>query len=222
MIYQLSVGPINENVYIIDKGTGPLVVFDPGAEPERIFSFCLSKRDKSNIPILYIVASHGHLDHVVAIPWLMDLCNKENIPYLLFAPRLDKDYFGENSKATHEKIFTNINAVALFVKQWVPIPDADIYFDDGYILPDTGITVIHTPGHTRGSCCFLDEDGKSLIAGDTLFKDGWGRTDNFDGDEETLMASIRERLCTLDDDVAVLPGHGDVTTIGREKRYFNA
>jgi len=53
-----------------------------------------------------------------------------------------------------------------------------------------------------------------------LFKDGRGRTDNFDADEDTIIRSIRERLCVLPDDVRVLPGHGAPTTIGQEKRYY--
>ena len=59
------------------------------------------------------------------------------------------------------------------------------------------------------------------MAGDTLFRDGRGRTDNFDSDEAAIVHSIRERLCPLHDAVRVWPGHGEPTTIGREKRYYS-
>src|SRR5207245_6640024 len=80
---------------------------------------------------------------------------------------------------------------------------------------------IHTPGHTKGSVCFLMEvegEGTLLFSGDHLFAGSIGRTDLPGGSYEELMASMAEKILPLDDDVQVLPGHGPVTTVGRERR----
>jgi glyoxylase-like metal-dependent hydrolase (beta-lactamase superfamily II) len=81
------------------------------------------------------------------------------------------------------------------------------------------VMVIHTPGHTPGSCCFLV--GRHLISGDTLFPGGPGRT-NSPQDLQQTIASITNSLYTLPDDTTVLPGHGDGTTIGRSRREYAA
>src|SRR5437870_12963936 len=82
-------------------------------------------------------------------------------------------------------------------------------------------TAIHTPGHTKGSVCFLLEvegEGTVLFSGDHLFAGSIGRTDLPGGSYEELMVSMAEKILPLDDDVQVLPGHGPVTTVGRERR----
>ncbi len=220
MIHCLSVGPIGENVYIIENAGSPLVVVDPGAEPERLLAETLAAVGRSAAPGVLIALTHGHLDHVAALPGLLAGLATHGVQARTFAPAGDRDYFGEKAKATNERIFASIQALAFFRKHWVPIPDADEYYEHGFMLPDTDIVAIHTPGHTRGSSCFLAEGGSSLIAGDTLFRDGRGRTDNYDADESTIVHSIRERLCSLHDAVRVWPGHGEQTTIGHEKRYY--
>jgi hydroxyacylglutathione hydrolase len=78
--------------------------------------------------------------------------------------------------------------------------------------------VIHTPGHTPGSCCFHIND--IVFAGDTLFPDGHGNTSFSGGNQEAIMKSIREKLLTLPDETKVLPGHGPSTTIDRERRLY--
>ena len=75
---------------------------------------------------------------------------------------------------------------------------------------------MHTPGHSPGSVCLYNEDLKTLISGDTLFRGGWGRTDSPGGDFAAMERSLA-RLFALDDDTIVLPGHGEPTTIGDER-----
>ena len=95
--------------------------------------------------------------------------------------------------------------------------------DDGQVVRGAGLafTAIHTPGHTEGSVCLrLDVDGEAplLLSGDHLFAGSIGRTDLPGGSYEALVASMREKVLPLDDDVRVLPGHGRRTTIGEERR----
>jgi glyoxylase-like metal-dependent hydrolase (beta-lactamase superfamily II) len=82
------------------------------------------------------------------------------------------------------------------------------------------LLVLHTPGHTPGSVCLLDEDEGVLYSGDTLFAGAWGRTDLPGGDEDAIAGSLA-RLAGLDDRVTVHPGHGASTTIGRERAWLD-
>ena len=95
-----------------------------------------------------------------------------------------------------------------------PLADGDRIAAGG-----NGVTVIHTPGHTPGSCCFLV--GRYLISGDTLFPGGPGHTNSPEELQQTI-ASIRERLYALPGDTLVLPGHGEGTTIGRSREEYAA
>lgn len=81
------------------------------------------------------------------------------------------------------------------------------------------LSVLHTPGHTEGSVCLLEEDEGLLFAGDTLFSGGWGRVDLPGGDADAMVASMA-RLTGLEDRVEVFPGHGPATTIGRERAWM--
>ena len=98
------------------------------------------------------------------------------------------------------------------------LPDPDYYLNDDHDLDCCGGVAIHTPGHTPGSTSFWFEESKILIAGDTLFKGGIGRTDFPGGNYDQIVSSIRERLYTLDDDATVITGHGPATTIISEKQ----
>jgi len=82
------------------------------------------------------------------------------------------------------------------------------------------LRVLHTPGHTEGSVCLLAPDDGLLFSGDTLFAGGWGRIDLPGGSAEAMAASIA-RLTEFEDALAVLPGHGAVTTIGRERAWMD-
>jgi hydroxyacylglutathione hydrolase len=96
----------------------------------------------------------------------------------------------------------------------------DVELQDGQIISFNSetIKVLHTPGHTSGSCCFLIKN--ILISGDTLFPNGPGNTFGSSGDEKTIYASIRQKLMPLPDDTQVFPGHGASTTIGKERTLY--
>ncbi len=96
----------------------------------------------------------------------------------------------------------------------------DLKLEDGQRIEfgEQQITVIHTPGHTPGGCCFLTDD--LLFSGDTLFPGGPGSTLFTDGSEQTILKSIREKLLVLPDNTQVYPGHGPSTTIGKERYLY--
>lgn len=99
--------------------------------------------------------------------------------------------------------------------------EADVLVKDGDVLSLVGFSwkVLETPGHTAGSVCYYVESEDVLLSGDTLFADSLGRTDLPTGDLQAIVRSITEKLLTLPEDTMVYPGHGEVTTIGHEKRY---
>ena len=96
----------------------------------------------------------------------------------------------------------------------------DMKLEDGQMIEfgDEVLSVIHTPGHTPGGCCFLV--GKYLFSGDTLFPNGPGNTSFPGGDEQAILRSIRQKLMPLPDDTIVYPGHGAATTIGKERELY--
>lgn len=96
----------------------------------------------------------------------------------------------------------------------------DLKLQDGQIIEfgDEKITVLHTPGHTPGGCCFII--GTDLFSGDTLFPGGYGNVSFRGGDEQAILKSIKEKLMVLSDQIKVYPGHGPGTTIGQERRLY--
>jgi hydroxyacylglutathione hydrolase len=136
-----------------------------------------------------ILASHGHSDHVGAVK---ELAVATGAPFMVPAGDL----------ALAEK-YVGVQAA-------VPLNDGD-RLDFG----DISLTVIATPGHTPGSSCFYAPG--LLFSGDTLFAGGVGRTDLPGGSSDALFSSIRERIFTLAGDTVVYPGHGERTTVARER-----
>jgi glyoxylase-like metal-dependent hydrolase (beta-lactamase superfamily II) len=210
MLERLTVGPIGENAYILMKGSACILV-DPGDEPERILSFLDSRALSPSL----IVATHGHLDHTAAIPELLAAWHARGLEVPLAAHAQDADYFGAKSEETNRQVFAAIRALGYFKAYWRPIPSLDFVLSDGDAIPGSSLRVIHSPGHTRGSICLYDEPASILISGDTLFRDGVGRTDGPDSDPAALGSSLK-RLFMLPPMTRVFPGHGEETTIGRE------
>jgi glyoxylase-like metal-dependent hydrolase (beta-lactamase superfamily II) len=199
-IEPLIVGPLFSNCYIVwDEDVKEGVVIDPGDDPGDI----LDAIKKLKIKIKYILATHGHFDHVGAVaPLLKEL----NIDFL-----------------AHEEDFFFIEDGENAARRWgIDIeqpPKPDRFIEDGEKIKvgNFELEVIYTPGHSPGGVCFLND--KMLFGGDTLFQGSIGRTDFRKGSYEDLSKSIKTRLYTLPDDTIVYTGHGPVTTIGDEKRY---
>jgi len=210
MLERLTVGPIGENAYVVVSG-GACVLVDPGDEGQRIVGFLDSKGLAPDI----VVATHGHLDHTGAIPEVLAAfaARGRRIPVAIHAA--DAGYLGPGGEDSNRRLFASIGAPGYFKSKWRTLPPADILLADGDAVPGTALKVIHTPGHSPGSVCLYDEAGATLLSGDTLFRDGFGRTDCFDSDPEALELSVG-RLFALPPLTRVFPGHGEETEIGRE------
>ncbi len=198
MVKVFSVGPLQENtVIVIDEDTNEAVIIDPGAEGERIVE------KLGDAKPVAIINTHGHLDHVGQVGFLKE---KFDIPFYMNR----KDTFLINND-----IFPGFSHIIGAYP--CPEPDFDLKEGNQVKFGRRRFIVIETPGHTPGGVCFYDPDNKLLITGDTLFRGSVGRTDLPGGDFETLKKSL-EKLMELPDDTVVVPGHGNTTTIGEEKR----
>jgi glyoxylase-like metal-dependent hydrolase (beta-lactamase superfamily II) len=129
---------------------------------------------------------------------------------------------GDHVQALREVVDATKAPVRAHPDDRLPVPAEPIGDGDVHTLGTVEFKVLHTPGHTPGSVCFLlEEAGEShLFAGDTLFPGGPGNTQGDPKRFETIMRSLDEKLFVLPDDTHVYPGHGDDTTIGTERPHL--
>jgi glyoxylase-like metal-dependent hydrolase (beta-lactamase superfamily II) len=211
----LILGPFEANCYILEINKNLTIIIDPGS-PDAVLSAALESLQTEGICVLL---THRHLDHCLGAGLVKDYCDKIKIPFTLAIHEDDSDAVGQNSGLSHLK---DIRALGLpsdmgFLGNYGSLPEATRILHDADIIH--GMTVIHTPGHSRGSICFYKENDRVLFSGDTLFAGSVGRADLPGGHEQALLVAIRQKLMCLPDDTVVYPGHGPMTSIGRERKY---
>jgi glyoxylase-like metal-dependent hydrolase (beta-lactamase superfamily II) len=202
MIFEsFPVGPLQCNCTILgDEQAGEAIVIDPGDEVGRI----QKRLTELRLKVKQILITHAHIDHVGGALKLKRLTgapillNEYDLPLL----NMMDEQAGWLGVATPE----------------TAQPDASLSDGLRVGLETYPAQVIHTPGHTQGSVCLHFAPMKLLVAGDTLFAGSIGRTDLPGGNFEQIIDSIESRLLALPDETKVLPGHGPLTTIGRERR----
>ena len=196
----MPLGFIMANTYIItDDITGEAAVIDCG----ECTSGLLEKLKDCNLK--YILLTHGHFDHILGVHELKQCFPQAKIVIHKVDAKCLTD---ENESSAFE--------VAEGYQKYV---EPDILVDEGdkLNLGSLEIKVMHTPGHTKGSVCYLIEQEKCIFTGDTLFCLTTGRTDLRGGSDTDMEKSIK-RLYDMDEEYAVFPGHNRDTTIGYEKR----
>ena len=196
----LIVGPLFSNCHIVwDDSTKEGAIIDPGDDADDI----LTKVKELGITIKYILATHGHFDHVAAVAPLKRALKAE------FLAHKDDFFFIEDGE----------NAARRWGFDIEPPSKPDRFVEEGDIIKVGGCSfkVLHTPGHSPGGISFLHNS--MVFVGDTLFQSNTGRTDLRMGSFEDLKKSIKTRLYSLPDDTIVYTGHGPNTTIGSEKRH---
>jgi glyoxylase-like metal-dependent hydrolase (beta-lactamase superfamily II) len=200
IVHGIVVGAFQENCWVIgNRRTGEAICVDPGDEPDEILAMA---RDMG-VRIKYIANSHAHIDHILGVGPVREATGAK---FLLHPGDL------EIARGT-----------ARSARAWMgveipnpPEPDALLADNDDIDIDGLKLKVLHTPGHTPGSVCFVANG--VLFAGDTLFQGSVGRTDLPGGDQDQEMASIVDRLLLLPDETIVLPGHMGQTTIGEERQ----
>jgi hydroxyacylglutathione hydrolase len=201
MIHEiLPVGPLQCNCSIIgDATTLEAFVIDPGDDIQQVMAII----QKHSLQVKQIVITHAHIDHVGGA---MKLRALTGAPILL----------NQNDYALLKMLDMQAAWIGMATPGLVEI-DQSVGQSDTLKVGDLVADVLHTPGHTEGSICLYFAPEKTLIAGDTLFAGGIGRTDLPGGSSEKILQSLHQQLLALPDETVVIPGHGPSTTIGHER-----
>jgi len=201
MIHEIfPVGPLQCNCSVVgDETTHEAMVIDPGDEIGRILEIV----KRHNLTVKQIVVTHAHIDHVGGA---MKLKQATDAPILL----------NQNDSTLLKMLDIQAAWVGMAVPEKVHI-DQNLADGDSLKTGTLAATVLHTPGHTEGSVCLYFAEEKKLIAGDTLFAGSIGRTDLPGGSFQKIMNSLHHRVLALPDETLVVPGHGSLTTIGKER-----
>ena len=202
MIHEiLPVGPLQCNCSIIgDEVTREAMVIDPGDEIEDVLALVR----QHNLQVKQIVITHAHIDHVGGA---MKLRAASGAPVLL----------NQNDYALLKMLDVQAAWVGMRSPGKVEI-DRSISTGERVSAGSHTAEILHTPGHTEGSICLYFAPEKKLLAGDTLFAGSIGRTDLPGGDMQKIMRSLHNTLMALPDETVVVPGHGELTTIGQERK----
>src|SRR3954471_3120621 len=201
------------NCYVAATGPGSeCVVVDPGQDAAQGVAEIVREHRLKPVAVLL---THGHIDHMWSVTPVAGTYDATawihpDDRHLLTDPMAG--------------ISRETAAMLLGGRYEFAEPDEVAELGDGQVLDLAGlqVTVDHTPGHTQGSVTFrtpyrLEEISEGMFSGDLLFAGSIGRTDLPGGDHPTMLATLRDKVLTLPDDIVVLPGHGDQTTIGRER-----
>ncbi len=201
-IKSIVLGPVQTNVYfLINDGTKEAVLFDPAYAAERITGFL----ENNGLTLKAIFLTHGHFDHITGVSGI-----KEKVKVPVYASRREERLLSDGQ--LNESLGSYGYSVTI---------EPDVWLSDLETVEIAGfkIKMFDTPGHTEGSCCYYLENEKILISGDTLFAGSVGRTDLPTGSMKELLSSIENKLMQLPDDVDVYPGHGEMTSIGYERKW---
>lgn len=192
----LPLGALQANCYLLSDEEGATAVIDPGDEAGTI----LETVRAGELAVEAILLTHAHFDHILAADELRRETGAPVYVYETDAPALADPR-------------RNLTVLA---KGGAGPLRADHLLKDGEELRvgRLAVSVLHTPGHTPGSCCFLC--GDALFSGDTLFAGSIGRTDFPGGDDQAMAASLR-MLAALEPGIRVFPGHGESTTLSKER-----
>ena len=194
----------SENTFVLwDDESLESAIVDPGcsdsSEENELENFITD----NNLKVKYLINTHCHIDHILGCEFVK---NKYNPAY--YAPELDIPLL-QNAKM--QAIFVGMNfSISI-------LPDEYLTENKNLYLGKSELSFLFTPGHTPGEFCIYINDIKSCISGDVLFYDSIGRTDLWGGNYDTLIKSINEKLLILPDDTKIYPGHGESSTISREK-----
>lgn len=198
LVKRLVVGPLGTNCYVVASAPGAgAAIIDPGGDAEAILAVIAD----NDLRVVYVINTHGHSDHVAANGDVLQATGAKLVIHERDAPMLADPV-------------ANISA---FIGAETTSPPADmtVVDNDAVDIDGLALRVLHTPGHTPGSICLLGR--QTLFSGDTLFAGSVGRTDLPGGSSRQMAESLAAKIATLDNDVVVYAGHGESTTIGREK-----
>lgn len=189
------------NCYILtDEKTGISGIADIGWYTDSLDNYIKSK----DMKVEYIILTHGHFDHIMGVAKAREATGAKIL--------IHKD----DAICLKDKNFNLMNTFG--VKAEFEPCEPDIIANDGDIIKigESELKTMHTPGHSKGSVIFIDNDGHNIISGDTLFHSTVGRTDTLGGSIEEMKVSVK-KILALDGDYDIYPGHGPATTLSHER-----
>jgi hydroxyacylglutathione hydrolase len=196
---------MNSYVYYCEEMMEGIII-DPGYfekyEEDKLMDFV----NKSGIRITKILMTHGHVDHVMGNTFARDTFEV-------------KSYLHKEDKFLYDNADNQGSLFGICIR---PLPETESFTDDGtkFDIGKNVLRVLHTPGHSPGGVCFIDDAEKTIFPGDLIFRNSIGRTDLAGGDYDKLINSIKKRLfASCGDDYKIYPGHMEPTTVGQEKKY---
>lgn len=206
-VKQFIFNAFGESTFVVsDEATSEAIIVDPGmadaSERARLDQFIAD----NGLKIKGIVNTHLHVDHCMGANYVRD---RYGVPVHAHA---DDAFLGEMVPAQAARFGLRGKTEPVTI-------DAPLQAGDTIQLGDDRLEVIHVPGHSPGGIALYSPSGKFVLAGDSLFAGSIGRTDLPGGDQATLVRSVKQNLLSLPDDTLVLPGHGQPTTIGRERAH---
>jgi glyoxylase-like metal-dependent hydrolase (beta-lactamase superfamily II) len=197
-IATLRLGILQTNCYVVYNEAGEAAVIDPGGRIGELEDYITD----NDLKVEKVLLTHGHADHIAGA---MEAARAFSSPVYIHKGDLPWLTGKDDPMARHLGLKEDILA------------DHYLLEGDTLSLAGTTFTVLHTPGHTPGGCCFYAVDEAVLFSGDTLFAASIGRSDLAGGDAQVLQQSLN-RLKLLPDETTVYPGHGPSTSIALEKR----
>ena len=218
-LHRLHTGPLSVNTYIVPVSESEVIVVDAAdcafsRDEGSVVSFLNTK----NLTPVAVVLTHGHFDHVSGLPSLVKAY--PSIPIAIH--KADSAYIGANSADMQGKALAQMgfDEFLPFVKN-LPAPTAfleegntlaQVFSDCPHISEEAKKSlaqweVVHTPGHTEGSCCLYNEAELTLLSGDTVFFHSWGRTDLIGGNEQKIHKSLLRIMEECEEETRVYSGH---------------
>lgn len=202
-LYSFTVGPFAENTYLL-ANDGDALVIDPGFSNQSELNAVLQKMEEAAASLKAVLLTHAHVDHVLGLHRLLA---EHEVPVYLN----DSDRFLWNNYASQAQMF-GLQA------RGFDFDPRNLPAQNNWSVASFSFDVLYTPGHAPDHVSLYSREDGFVIAGDTLFREGVGRTDLYKGSMQVLKQSIREKLYTLPDETTVYAGHGPKTTIGHEKQ----
>jgi hydroxyacylglutathione hydrolase len=204
-IQKFTFNLFSENTFVLwDDEFKESVIIDPGCcdqSEERELSEFITDND---LTVKYLINTHCHIDHILGCEFV-----KQKFNPTYYAPELDLPLL---QNATMQASFVGMDfSISI-------LPDDYLSEDKKLNIGKSEISFLFTPGHTPGEYCIYIQNINACITGDVLFHDSIGRTDLWGGNYEMLIKSINEKLLSLPDETIIYPGHGESSTIDREKK----